>query len=110
MEHRLPSSQQKQKDVLPEGFGELLGTDGFVAVLQFIENPLQRQGNALAGVIPLGGHHVDRLGKERERERDQHETLDPGCSVMASERWYSRHGLTRRSWLVKKSVCSRLFM
>lgn len=58
-------SRQRRSNLLPKGLGELLGTDRFVAVLQFVENPLQRQGNALAGVIALCGHHVDRLGKDR---------------------------------------------
>lgn len=55
----------KQHNALPKGLGELLGADGFVAVLQFIENPLQRQGNTLAGVISLCRHHVHRLGGQQ---------------------------------------------
>lgn len=51
-------------NTLPEGLGEFLGADRFVAVLQLVENPLQCQGNALGGVISLCGHHVHRLGGE----------------------------------------------
>ena len=52
-----------RKVTLPEGLGEFLGADGFVAVLQLVENPLQSQGNALGRVISLCGHHVHRLGE-----------------------------------------------
>lgn len=55
---------EKKRSILPEGLGEFLGADRFVAVLQFIENPLQCQGNTLARVVSLCRHHVHRLGRE----------------------------------------------
>lgn len=62
-------TKKKQRDRSPKGLCELLGADRFVAVLQFVENPLQRQGNALAGVVALRRHHVHRLEMERRRQR-----------------------------------------
>lgn len=56
-----------QHNALPEGLGEFLSADRFVTVLQLIENPLQRQRNALARVVSLRGHHVHRLRRQQQQ-------------------------------------------
>lgn len=56
--------QISRKSLLPKGLGEFLGSDGFVAMLQLVEDPLQGQGHALGRVVSLCGHHVHRLGGE----------------------------------------------
>lgn len=61
---------QKQKP-LPKGLCEFLGANRFVAVLKFIKNPLQRQGNALRRVVTFCGHHVHRL-----RRQGPHQSYD----------------------------------
>ena len=43
---------------LPKGFGEFLGADWLVTVLELVEHPLQCQGDTLGGVVTLCGHHV----------------------------------------------------
>lgn len=48
--------------LIPKRLGQFLCADGFVAVLEFIEDPLQCQGNTFGGVVTLSGHHVNRLG------------------------------------------------
>lgn len=52
---------------LPKGFGEFLGANRLVAVLQLIEDPLQCQGDALGRVITLRGHHVYCLERAEDR-------------------------------------------
>lgn len=57
------------KSLIPKGLGQFLCADGLIAVLEFIEDPLQCQGNTFGGVVTLGGHHVDRLCESAKKKK-----------------------------------------
>lgn len=84
------SLSEKKGFTLPKGLGEFLGADRFITMLEFIENPLQCQGNTLARVVSLCRHHVHRL----ERKTGW---LTPNVWVwMLFEKWIIYINLWRR--------------